>query len=85
VKIAGTIAGGPEVTLTAIEAERVSFACARPFAPGEPLVLRLESRRFDAKAIGSKRREDGAFDVRARLVNLRRDDRAWLEEQRTSG
>jgi hypothetical protein len=54
----------------------------RAYAPGRPLelVLKLDGgdARVRAKAIGSKRREDGAFDVRVRLVDLRKDDRARL-------
>jgi hypothetical protein len=38
---------------------------------GEPLELA-------GKTLGSKRREDGRFDVRARLVSLRRTDRERL-------
>lgn len=78
----GTIEGGLELVVHGIDGERLTFACARAFAPGEPLVLHVEERRFDAKAMGSKRREDGAFDVRVRLVNLTRDDRGWLAQNK---
>lgn len=78
----GTLEGGAELVVQDIDGERLTFACARAFAPGEPLVFQVEGRRFDAKAMGSKRREDGAFDVKVRLVNLRRDDRSWLDEKK---
>ncbi|MCZ7687520.1 MAG: hypothetical protein M5U28_55795 [Sandaracinaceae bacterium] len=55
----------------------------RAFAPGAPLALTLEledgALELTGKTIGSKRREDGRFDVRARLISLRREDRARLE------
>jgi hypothetical protein len=37
-------------------------------------------RTLVGKSAGSKRREDGAFDVRVRLHSLTREDRAWLEQ-----
>jgi hypothetical protein len=53
------------------------------YAPGRPLelTLRLEGEAVEVrgKAIGSKKRDDGRFDLRIRLIDLRRDDRARLE------
>jgi hypothetical protein len=55
----------------------------RPHAPGAPiratLTLADGPLAIAGKSIGSKRRDDGSFDVRMRLINLRREDRARLE------
>lgn len=57
----------------------------RAFAPGAPLALSLlppepaVAVSLDAKALGSKKREDGRFEVRVRLVNLRREARVQLD------
>ena len=55
----------------------------RPHAPGAPIrttvVLPDGPLSIDARSIGSKRRDDGTFDVRMRLINLRREDRLRLE------
>jgi len=44
------------------------------------LTVELESGPLpiSAKSLGSKRRDDGRFDVRARLISLRRPDRELL-------
>lgn len=55
----------------------------RAFAPGAPIALTVEleggALELTGKTLGSKRRDDGRFDVRARLIDLRREDRARLE------
>jgi hypothetical protein len=50
------------------------------FAPGTPLSLAIEEleRTAQGKTIGSKRRDDGRYDVRLRLVSSRREDRGKL-------
>jgi hypothetical protein len=52
-------------------------------APGEPLALRGVlggcETELRVKTVGSKRRADGRYDVRVRLVNLRRAQRLALE------
>jgi len=57
----------------------------RAFAPGAPLRFSAAAddgtRRFEGRAIGSKRVEDGHFEVRLRFVNLRRADRDFLAER----
>jgi hypothetical protein len=57
----------------------------RAFAPGQPMEMKVASsdelqRTLVGKSAGSKRREDGAFEVRVRLHSLTREDRAWLEQ-----
>ena len=62
--------------------ERILLTANRAFAPGTPmeLTMKLDSGPLllQAKSLGSKRRHDGLFDVRARLVTLRRADRDLL-------
>ena len=61
------------------------IVCERAHPPGEPLALTLRPDEgaelgLQGKCVGSKRREDGGFDVRLKLVSLRREQRAALEE-----
>ena len=55
----------------------------RAHAPGAPIRATLAlpdgPLKVDGRSIGSKRREDGGYDVRMRLTNLRREDRVRLE------
>jgi hypothetical protein len=65
-----------------LEGEVLHVVLPRAFAPGAPFRMRVLLADgpvdVDGKTIGSKRREDGRFDVRARLVSLRRTDRERL-------
>ncbi|MBX3274149.1 MAG: hypothetical protein KF729_28035 [Sandaracinaceae bacterium] len=80
--VAVSVPGGGGEAL-AFDGEEV-LACAldRAFAPGAPIELALSAGEaalaLRGKAIGSKRRLDGRFDVRVRLVSLRREDREAL-------
>lgn len=57
----------------------------KAFAPGSPIGFRTnaadEPRGFEGRTIGSKRVDEGVFEVRLRPINLRRADRAFLLEQ----
>ena len=63
--------------------EVVALTLPRAFAPGTPvrgsITIDGVAIAIDGRVLGSKRREDGAYDVRARLVSLRREDRLRLE------
>jgi len=54
----------------------------RAFAPGAPIRFSTaaggDPRSFEGRTIGSKRVDDAHFEVRLRLVNLRRADRELL-------
>ena len=56
----------------------------RAFAPGAPIRFTAtrdaDLRSFEGRTIGSKRIDDGRFEVRLRFVNLRRADRELLLE-----
>lgn len=76
------VAGGGQGEAISFAGEVMHLVLERAFAPGAPLSLELAhpsgSMSLTGKTIGSKRREDGRFDVRLRLVSLRREDRAKL-------
>lgn len=67
------------------KADVLALICPNAFAPGQPLELTAshegsaQSVALVGKSAGSKRRPDGAFDVRVRIHSLRREQRAWLE------
>jgi hypothetical protein len=56
---------------------------SRAFAPGTPFrgVVTIEGvdLAIEGRANGSKRTPEGTFEVRARLINLRKADRERLE------
>lgn len=64
------------------EREVLELVLPRVFAPGAPFSLSVElpggAVALSAKTIGSKRLDDGRFDVRVRLTNLRRSERERL-------
>jgi hypothetical protein len=74
-----------DLPATAVESDAVTleFHAPRAFPPGRPLACVLwpgtpEALPLAARCIGSKRREDGTFAVRVRLVNLARTARETL-------
>jgi hypothetical protein len=67
------------------DAGRLRFVAPKSFPPGQPLALTLQPNAaaplaLNARCVGSKRREDGLFDVQARLINLDRATREALAE-----
>jgi hypothetical protein len=78
------LSGGGEGEAARLEGEVLHLILARAFAPGAPVAFEatLAGGRvaLTGKTIGSKRRDDGRFDVRLRMTNLRREDRARLLE-----
>lgn len=79
------VQGGPRTaqgSAETLDREVLAMVLDCAFAPGAPLSIRTRSEpplSLDAKTIGSKRRPDGSFDVRARLVNVSRELRAQLQ------
>ena len=52
----------------------------KAFPPGKPLGLELAPDvKLEARTIGSKRIDEGSFELRVRLINLRKDAREALE------
>lgn len=66
-----------------IEGEILRLVANAPFAPGQPLSFTLSlpegTIALQGKSLGSKRRPDDQFELRARLVSLRRADRERLQ------
>jgi hypothetical protein len=60
------------------------MVCERAHPPGQPLSLTLRAPdgelTLQGKSAGSKRRQDGAFDVLLKLVSLRREQRSVLQQ-----
>ena len=73
---------GGEGEALSVAGEVLHLVIDRPYAPGAPVsmtVTRADGElRLRGKTIGSKRRDDGRFDVKLRLVSLSRIDRARL-------
>ena len=63
--------------------EVLELICDLAHPPGRPLELTLQlpdaMLTLNGKIIGSKRRDDGQYDVRLRLSSVRREQRAALE------
>jgi hypothetical protein len=76
--------GADEAVLRSFEKETLCFEGARALAPGAPVTLEVEDVErgrvvLEGRSLGS-RKPAGAerFEIRARLVNLRRETRVWL-------
>ena len=78
-RIEGELTG----SATACDGNVLSAVSPKAFPPGRPIELLLlpESGelKLSARAIGSKKRDDGSFELRVRLVNLRRQARERLD------
>jgi hypothetical protein len=78
------LATGEEGEAIAIDGNLLTLLSPRAFAPGAPIqfsTLGEAERSFEGRTIGSKRVEDGRFEVRMRFVNLRREDREALQRE----
>jgi len=70
--------------VTALEGDRLVLVGQGAYAPGAPLTLEVscgeDIRLIEGKSLGSKRLDDETFHLRVRIHNIRREDRAWLQE-----
>lgn len=57
----------------------LTLICPAPYAPGQPMRFSVDGVALEGKSLGSKRQPDGRFEVRLRLVNLRKEHREMLE------
>ena len=75
---------GEEAEASAIDGNILTLLSPRAFAPGAPIRFSTVGgeveRAFEGRTLGSKRVDDGRFQVRMRFVNLRRADRERLLE-----
>jgi hypothetical protein len=73
---------GGEGVASALAGEVLHLVLDRPYAPGAPITMKLVLPGGDlslqGRTIASKRRDDGHFDVRLRMINLTRESRARL-------
>jgi hypothetical protein len=80
-EIAVAIAGDLPGAVTNIADLVLTLRSPKAFPPGQPLefVLTQSGVRLQARSIGSKRLpESDAFELRVRLINLRRETREAL-------
>lgn len=78
--VRGSVRGEP-VELCAYDGKLFRLVSARAFAPGQPLVVEAalgSSVTLELKSVGSVRRPDGSFEVRARASTLSRQARSAL-------
>jgi hypothetical protein len=64
---------GHSLELVGFDGKLFTFVSPRAFAPGQPLVVELAlgvGHTLELKSIGSKKRDDGRFEVRARASTL---------------
>lgn len=76
---------GEAGTATSFDGRVLALQSPRAFAPGSPIrfsvAIEDETRRFEGRTLGSTRIDERLFEVRLRLVNLRRADRERLLRQ----
>jgi hypothetical protein len=74
---------GDTLDLVSFDGKTFDLVGPRAFAPGQPLLLEMPlglGYRLELKSIGSRKREDGRFDIRARATSLARGAREALEQ-----
>jgi hypothetical protein len=77
--------GGEDAEALAFDGTTLTMLSPRAYAPGAPIGFSAttddQARSFEGRALGSKRGDDGRFEVRMRFVNLRRADRELLSDR----
>lgn len=74
---------GDTLELVAFDGKAFELVGPRAFAPGQPLVLEMPlgvGYRLELKSVGSKKRSDGRFDIRARATTLAKGARDALDQ-----
>ena len=81
--ISATIDDTHEASVLSCDGQVLCAICSVAFPPGRPLELELRLPEQEVtlvgRCIGTKKRTDGAFDLRMRLTNLRRETRETLQ------
>jgi hypothetical protein len=79
VRISGELPGA----ITGLAGLVITLSSPKAFPPGQPLEFTLNdsSLRLQARSIGSKRSASGEFELRVRLINLRKEAREALEAE----
>jgi hypothetical protein len=83
VSLPAELPDGETLVLIAFDGKHFRLVSARAFAPGQPLTVALAlagGYTLELKSLGSVRREQGDFEVRARAMTLSRGAREALSE-----
>lgn len=87
--VSASLAGSSEMlTLVHYDGKQFGLISPRAFAPGTPMRLTVNftySVLLELKCIGSARRADGLYQVRARATTLTREAREALEAAALAG
>lgn len=82
--LVGEIVGGGPMEMTSYDGAEITLVATVALAPGKPVRLRVTvgetALELEAKSHGSKRREDGRFEVRLRPVSWRREQAEAVRE-----
>jgi len=70
--------GGGEGELLALSGENLEVVSPKAFAPGAPVRFEVEEMELKGRCVKCKRGDDGRFELRLRMVNLRRAHRERL-------
>jgi hypothetical protein len=77
-----TIAGEHAGTLSAADGLVLTLRSPKAFPPGQPLQLSLQVEPplpLEARTIGSRRLDPTSYELKVRLINVRRSTREALE------
>jgi len=79
-----TIQGEHAGSLLAREGMLLTLTSPKAYPPGQPLKLTLHlptgPLALEGRSLGSKKRDDSSYELRLRLLNLRRETREALEQ-----
>ncbi len=78
--LACKLPNGDSVMLETFDGKLLMFASPRAHAPGTPLRVRVEANgsTLELKSIGSRKRDDGSFELRARITTMPKEVRDAL-------
>jgi hypothetical protein len=79
---------GDTLELTAFDGKQFALISAKAYAPGQPIVLTVElvpPCTLELKSLGSKKRSDDRFDVKARAMTLAKPTRDRIVEALDGG
>jgi len=81
-KVQLIVSEGDAGEVLGFDGSQLTFLSSKAFAPGQPIQFAIIGEDLvmdlNGKSQGSKRRADEFFEVRIKVINLRRTDREWL-------